>query len=83
MSLFTEWSKLEMVNLGSVHNKVMFLGVSRTRGLEVTNTPGTSKAIGSNLNLTVPVFLNGKYSGSKKKCRLIICLLMYCRLRCF
>ena len=56
MNLFTEWSKLEMVNLGSVHNKVMFLCVSRTRGLEVTNMPGTSKAFGSNLNLAVPVF---------------------------
>ena len=67
MSLFTEWSKLEMVNLGSVHNKVMFLGVSRTRGLEVTNTPGTSKAIGSNLNLTVPVFFKRKVFRFKKK----------------
>ena len=66
MSLLTECSKLEMVNLGSVHNKVMFLRVSRTRGLEVTNTPGTSTAFGSNLNLAVTVFLNGKYSGSKK-----------------
>ena len=30
ISLFTEWSKLEMVNLSSVHNKFKFVCISGT-----------------------------------------------------
>ena len=45
--------KIRMVSLGSLH-KVKFLCVFRTLGLEVTNTLGTAKILGS--NLTGPVF---------------------------
>ena len=49
--MFTEWSKLEMVNLDSVHNEFQFLSVSGTIGLEVTNSPGTAKVLGLSLFL--------------------------------
>ena len=55
-------------NLGFVHNKFKFLGVSGTLDLDVTNTPGMAKVPG--LNLT-------GLKNSVKKCRLIICLLKF------
>ena len=53
-----------MVNLGFVHNEFKFLCAFGTLGLEITNTPGTAKVLGS--NLTGPVsFSNGKFFSLK------------------
>ena len=58
-----------MINLGSAYNKFKLLCVSGTVGLEVTNTPGTAKMLGS--NPIGPVFFSTrKYFVSKKDCRL-------------
>ena len=48
-SLFTQWLKLEMVHLGSVHNEFKFFSVSGTLVLEAIKMTGTVKVLGSNL----------------------------------
>ena len=48
-NLFTELSKLEMVNLDPAHNKFIFLCAFCALSLEVTITPGMAKFLGSNL----------------------------------
>ena len=56
-----------MVNLTSVHNEFKFhcfsVALSLRLGLEVTNTPGTAKVLGSNLTA---FFFQTKYSVPKK-----------------
>ena len=48
--------------------------MSLALGLQITNTPGTAKVLGS--CLTRPVF----FSNGKSSVQLIICPLMFCRL---
>ena len=57
------------------HIKLKFLCVSSTLGLELTNTPGRSNFLGSNLTGSV-FFSNWRYSVSKKY-QLLIFLLMF------
>ena len=74
------FSRLDIVNLVSAHYEFSFFCISGTFGLEVKNT--LEKILASNLTGYVFFFVsNGKFSISKK-CQLIICLLMFCRLSC-
>ena len=54
-----------MINLGSAYNKFKLLCVSGTVGLEVTNTPGTAKMLGS--NPIGPVFFQPESISFQKK----------------
>ena len=66
---------------GKFNYKFRFLCVSGTLGLDVSKAPWTEKVLG--LNLTGPVFFsNRKKFRFRQNCRLIICLLMFCRLIC-
>ena len=65
-----------MVNLSSVHNVSNFVALP-ARSLEVANTPGTAKVLNS--NLTGLVFFKQEILRFKKSCRLIICLIIFCR----
>ena len=55
-SLFSQWLKLEMVHLDSVHNEFKFFSVSGTLVLGAIKMTGTVKVLGS--NLTVDFFSN-------------------------
>ena len=55
---FTEKTKLEIINVSSMHNEFKLLCVSGTPGLKVTNTPRPAKILG--WILAGPAFSNGK-----------------------
>ena len=65
---------------GSIHNGFIFFCFSGTLGLEVKNTSGTAKVLGS--KLAGPVFFFKREISVSKKCRPIVCLLMVCWLSC-
>ena len=74
-----EWSKIEMVNLGSVNNKFNIFCFCGLLARELKDTSQTAKVLRSNLTGSVLVFYR-KYYVSKEIFGLL--LLMFCRRSC-
>ena len=66
-----EWSKIEMVNLGSVNNKFNIFCFCGLLARELKDTSQTAKVLGSNLTGSVLVFLQ-EILCFKRNFRLII-----------